>query len=43
MTGVSRLPEGYFVVLMNKKKRDEWISIIPGETNPRGFKVESVM
>jgi hypothetical protein len=43
LSGVSKLPAGYFVVLMNKKKRDERISIIPGETNPRGFKVVSVM
>ena len=34
LTGVSKLPAGYFVVLMNKKKRDERIAIIPANPPP---------
>ena len=43
LTGVSKLPSGYFVSLMNKKKRDDRIMIMPGEANPEGFKVLSVV
>ena len=42
LTGVSKLPEGYFVVLMNKKKRDERIRIAPNDHNSAGFKVVKV-
>lgn len=42
LTGVSKLPEGYFVVLMNKKKRDERIRLAPGDHNAAGFKVVKV-
>jgi hypothetical protein len=43
LTGVSKLPAGYFVVLMDKKKRDKRVTIIPGEINSQGFKVVSVI
>lgn len=42
LTGVSKLPEGYFVVLMNKKERDKRIRIAPNEQNAEGFKVVNV-
>jgi hypothetical protein len=42
LTGVSKLPEGYFVVLMNKKKREERIRIAPNDQNEAGFKVVKV-
>ena len=42
LTGVSKLPDGYFVVLMNKKKRDERIRIAPNDHNAAGFKVVNV-
>ena len=42
LTGVSKLPEGYFVVLMNKKQRDERIRIAPNDYNAAGFKVVNV-
>lgn len=43
LTGVSKLPEGYFVSLMNKKKREDRITIIPGQPNAGGYKVMSVV
>lgn len=42
LTGVSKLPDGYFVVLMDKKKRER-VAIIPGEQNSKGFEVVSVI
>ena len=43
LTGVNKLPHGYFVSLMDKKKRNHRIAIIPGEPNSDGFKVVSVI
>ena len=43
LTGVSKLPDGYFVTLMDKKKRENRVAIIPGEVNSLGFKVVSVV
>jgi hypothetical protein len=42
LTGVSKLPEGYFVVLMNKKKREERVRIAPNDPNDAGFEVVKV-
>ncbi|NNC89838.1 MAG: hypothetical protein HKN82_15380, partial [Akkermansiaceae bacterium] len=42
LASVSKLQEGWFVVLMNKKKREERIRIVPGETSGDGFKVLEV-
>lgn len=43
LSGVSHLTEGYFVVLVNAKKRDERVVIRPGEVDPRGFTIERVV
>ncbi len=42
LAGVSRFPDGYFVTLINKKKREERIRILPGIKNMEGFKVVEV-
>jgi hypothetical protein len=42
LAGVAQVKDGWFVVLMNKKKRDERVRLRPGEANPQGFKVMNV-
>jgi hypothetical protein len=42
LAGVCELKGGWFVVLINKKTRDERIIIKPNEQNDKGFKIVSV-
>lgn len=42
LAGVSALEGGYSVVLINKKKREERIHLLPGLANVQGFRVISV-
>jgi hypothetical protein len=43
LMGVSQLPDGYFVVLVNKKQRDERIVIVPGDVTSRRYRVDRVV
>lgn len=42
LAGVSQMKGGWFVVLINKKKRDDRVKIHPNEANTLGFEVVSV-
>lgn len=42
LAGVSQMKGGWFVVLINKKKRDDRVKILPNETNNLGFEIVKV-
>lgn len=42
LASVSPSQEGWFVVLLNKKKREDRVRIVPGTENEEGFKVVEV-
>ena len=42
LAGVSPLEGGYSVILINKKKREDRVHLIPGMKNSKGFQVISV-
>jgi len=42
LAGVAEMDGGWFVVLMNKKKRDDRVRIKPGVPNEQGFQVTNV-
>lgn len=42
LAGVSPVKGGFSVILINKKKRDERVHLMPGMSNEHGFKVDSV-